>query len=52
MVSTASGGTSSGSSFEAYFRRMAEEIVDRAVREVIKDVDRIVFEEETSDVTM
>jgi len=31
---------------------MAEEILDHAVREVIEDVDRIVFEEETSDVTI
>jgi hypothetical protein len=29
---------------------MAEETIDYAVREVIDEVDRIVFEEETSDV--
>ena len=42
----------SGPEFEAYLRRTAEEIIDRAVRMVIEDVDRIVFEEETSSVTM
>jgi hypothetical protein len=31
---------------------MAEEILDRAVHEVIKDVDRIVFKEEVSVVAM
>ena len=38
--------------FEAYLRKTAEEIIDRAVRIVIEDVDRVVFEEETSSVTM
>jgi len=38
--------------FEAYLRKTAEEIVDRAVRMVIEDVDRIVFGKETSSVTM
>ena len=38
--------------FEAFFRRKAEEIIDVAVREVISEVDRMVFEEETSDVTI
>ena len=38
--------------FEAYLRRTAEEIIDRTVHMVIEDVDRIVFEEEVSDVTM
>ena len=38
--------------FEAYLRKTAEEIIDRAVRMVIEDMDRIVFEEETSDVTV
>ena len=38
--------------FEAYLRKMAEEIMDLAVRMVIEDMDRIVFEEEISDVTM
>ena len=42
----------SGPEFEAYLRRTAEEIIDRAVRIVIQDVDRVVFEEETSSVTM
>ena len=31
---------------------MAEEILERVVRMVIEDVDRIVFEDEVSDVTM
>ena len=35
----------SGPEFEAYLRKTAEEIIDRAVRMVIEDVDRIVFEE-------
>ena len=30
----------------------AEEIIDVAVREIISEVDRLVFEEEASDVTM
>ena len=42
----------SGPAFEAFLRKIAEEIIDRAVRMVIEDVDRIVFEEEVSDVTM
>ena len=42
----------SGPEFEEYLQRMAEEIIDRAVRIVIQDVDRVVFEEETSSVTM
>ena len=41
-----------GHAFEAYLRRTAEEILDCAVRRVIKDVDRIVFEEEVFDATM
>ena len=40
----------SGPEFEAYLRKTAEEIIDRAVRMVIEDVDRIVFEEEESSV--
>ena len=36
--------------FEAFLRRTAEEILDCAVQEVISDVDRIIFEEESSDV--
>ena len=42
----------SGDDFEAFLRRTAEEIMDAAVREVIPEVDRMVFEEENSDVTM
>ena len=42
----------SGLGFEAYLRKTAEEIIDRAVRMVIEDVDRAVFEEETSSVTI
>ena len=42
----------SGDDFEAFLRRTAEEIMDAVVREVISKVDRMVFEEETSDVTM
>jgi hypothetical protein len=41
-----------GPAFEAYLRRTAEEIIDRAVRMVIEDMDHTVFEEEVSDVTM
>ena len=42
----------SGLDFEAYLRKTAEEIIDRAVHIFIEDVDRAVFEEETSSVTM
>ena len=42
----------SGDDFEVFLRRTAEEIMDVAVREVISEVDRMVFEEENSDVTM
>ena len=42
----------SGDDFEAFLRRTVEEIMDAAVREVISEVDRMVFEEENSDVTM
>ena len=42
----------SGDDFEAFLRRTAEEIMDAAVREVISEVNRMVFEEENSDVTM
>ena len=42
----------SGSKFKAYLRKATEEILDRAVRMVIEDMDRIVFEEEISDVTV
>ena len=41
-----------GVEFEAFLRRTAEEIIDVAVREVISEVNRIVFEEEASDVTV
>jgi len=37
-----------GSRFEAYLRRLAEEILDVAVRNVIDELDRIMFEEEES----
>ena len=40
-----------GDEFEAFLRRTAEEIIDVAVREVISDLDRLIFDEETSDVT-
>ena len=40
-----------GAGFEAFLRRTAGEILDIAVREVISDLDRIIFEQETSDVT-
>ena len=39
-----------GAGFEAFLRRTAGEIIDIVVREVIYDF-RIIFEEETSDVT-
>ena len=42
----------SGLDFEAYLRKTAEEIIYRAVCIVVEDVDRAVFEEETSSVTM
>ena len=38
--------------FEAFLRRTAEEILDHAVHEVISKLDRIIFEEEASDVTV
>lgn len=40
-----------GNDFEAFLRRTAREILDIAVRKVISDLDRIIFDEETSDVT-
>ena len=40
-----------GVEFEAFLRRTAEEIIDVAVREVISDLDRLIFDEEISDVT-
>ena len=42
----------SGDDFEGFLRRTAEEIIDVAVREIISEVDRLVFEKEASDVTM
>jgi len=42
----------SGDNFEEFLRQTAEEIIDVAVREIISEVDCLVFEEETSDVTM
>ena len=41
-----------GDDFEAFLRRKAEEIIDVVGRDVISEVDRMVFEEETSDVTV
>ena len=41
-----------GEDFEAFLRRTAEEILDHAVHEVISELDRIIFEEEASDVTV
>ena len=40
-----------GDHFEAFLRRIAEEILDVAVHEVISDLDRLIFDEEISDVT-
>ena len=40
-----------GVNFEAFLHQIAEEIIDHAVRELIYEVDHIVFEEEASDVT-
>ena len=42
----------SGPEFEAYLWRTAEEIIDRAVRMVIKDVECTIFEEVMSSVTV
>ena len=41
-----------GDDFEAFLRRNAEGILDHAVREVISDLDRIIFEEKISNVTV
>ena len=40
-----------GDDFEAFLRRTAGEIIDVAVCEVISDLDHIIFDKETSDVT-
>ena len=40
-----------GDDFEAFLRRTAGEIIDIAVCEVISDLDHIIFDKETSDVT-
>ena len=40
-----------GDDFEAFLRRTTEEIIDVVVHEVISDLDRLIFDEETSDVT-
>ena len=37
-----------GPRFEAYLQRLAEEILDIAVHEVIDESDRVIFEEEES----
>ena len=42
----------SGPEFEEYLWRTAEEIIYRAVRMVIEDVERTIFEEEMSSVTV
>jgi hypothetical protein len=39
-----------GPRFEAYLQRLAEDILDIAVREVIDEVDCVIFEEEESTV--
>ena len=36
--------------FEVFLRQTVEEIIDVAVREVISDLDRLIFDEEISDV--
>ena len=41
-----------GEDFEAFLRRTAKEILDHMVRDVISDLDRIIFDEEASDVTV
>ena len=40
-----------GMTLKRFFARTAGEIIDVAVREVISDLDCIIFDEETSDVT-
>ena len=40
-----------GDDFEAFLHWTAGEIIGVAVREVISDLDRIIFDKETSDVT-
>ena len=40
-----------GAEFEAFLRQTVEGILDRVVRELICDADRIVFEKESLDVT-
>ena len=42
----------SGPEFEEYLWRTAEEIIYRAIRMVIEDVERTIFEEEMSSVTV
>jgi hypothetical protein len=39
-----------GPEFEAFLRRLAEEIIDQAVLGLIDEADRIVFEEDSSNV--
>ena len=41
-----------GEDFEAFLHRTAKEILDHVVREVISELDRIIFDEEASDVTV
>ena len=42
----------SGFEFEAYLRRTADGIIDHAVRMVIEDVERTIFKEDMSTVTV
>ena len=37
-----------GEDFEAFLRRTAKEILDHMVRDVISELDRIIFDEEAS----
>ena len=41
-----------GEDFEAFLHRTVKEILDHVVREVISELDRIIFDEEASDVTV
>ena len=40
-----------GPEFEGFLRRIAKDIITRAVRDIVEKADRIVFEEEVSDVS-
>ena len=41
-----------GLEFEEFLQNQAEEIIDHAVRDLIEEVDCLVFEEESSDVNV